>query len=271
MSKKLRIAHCSQLANEQDIQHCRLKSKLTPPRSTALTVLFPVFASYKALRTTDPSQLTPWLMYWVVLSLFGVTESYFDFILRYLPLYAWLRLSLHIYLISGAPYIYTTYIHPWMSQHEQDIEQFISEAHDRARQAGMGYMKQAISWFKVAQDPTPTLQRAAPNRMASLFSTPDGNTIGGTRRTLPGAPNDADHAAGGGSYRVEITGEPSYAVDIVPSSRKGDHNHAAIVGAAGRIVNAIPAVIAARPGIVSTLDLPLVTGKGLFHTDLVSS
>jgi 2,4-diaminopentanoate dehydrogenase len=71
-------------------------------------------------------------------------------------------------------------------------------------------------------------------------------------------------ASGGGSYRVEITGEPSYAVDIVPSSRKGDHNHAAIVGAAGRIVNAIPAVIAAPPGIRTALDLPLVTGKGLY-------
>src|SRR6201987_5823307 len=70
--------------------------------------------------------------------------------------------------------------------------------------------------------------------------------------------------SGGGSYRVEITGEPSYAVDIVPSSRKGDHNHAAIAGAAGRIVNAIPAVIAAPPGIRTTLDLPLVTGKGLY-------
>jgi 2,4-diaminopentanoate dehydrogenase len=77
-------------------------------------------------------------------------------------------------------------------------------------------------------------------------------------------------ASGGGSYRVEITGEPSYAVDIVPSSRKGDHNHAAIVGAAGRIVNAIPAVVAAPPGIRTTLDLPLVTGKGLYApNDLV--
>jgi 2,4-diaminopentanoate dehydrogenase len=71
-------------------------------------------------------------------------------------------------------------------------------------------------------------------------------------------------AAGDGSYRVEITGEPSYAVDIIPSSRKGDHNHAAIAGAAGRIVNAIPAVLAAPPGIRTTLDLPLVTGKGLY-------
>jgi hypothetical protein len=70
----------------------------------------------------------------------------------------------------------------------------------------------------------------------------------------------------GGSYRVEIVGEPSYAVDICPTSRKGDHNHAAIVGAAGRIVNAIPAVVVAPPGIRTTMDLPLVTGSGLFYT-----
>jgi hypothetical protein len=78
-------------------------------------------------------------------------------------------------------------------------------------------------------------------------------------------------AAGGGSYRVEITGEPSYAVDIVPSSRYGDHNQAAISGAAGRIVNAIPAVIAAPPGIRTTLDLPLVTGSGLYAREKIAT
>jgi 2,4-diaminopentanoate dehydrogenase len=78
-------------------------------------------------------------------------------------------------------------------------------------------------------------------------------------------------AAGGGSYRVEITGEPSYAVDIVPSSRYGDHNQAAISGAAGRIVNAIPAVIAAPPGIRTTIDLPFVTGSGLYVRDKISA
>jgi hypothetical protein len=71
-------------------------------------------------------------------------------------------------------------------------------------------------------------------------------------------------AAGGGSYRVEITGEPSYVVDVVPSSEHGDHNHAAIVAACGRIVNAIPDVLAAAPGIRTTLDLPLPTGRGTY-------
>jgi 4-hydroxy-tetrahydrodipicolinate reductase len=68
----------------------------------------------------------------------------------------------------------------------------------------------------------------------------------------------------GGSYRIEVTGEPSYALDLCLSSRNGDHNHAGLVATAARVVNAIPAVIAADPGITTTLDLPLITGKGLY-------
>jgi len=78
-------------------------------------------------------------------------------------------------------------------------------------------------------------------------------------------PDWAQSAQPGGSYRVEITGEPSYVVDICPTSVHGDHNHAAIVAAAGRIVNAIPAVIAAAPGLRTTLDLPLVTSRGVYR------
>jgi len=79
-------------------------------------------------------------------------------------------------------------------------------------------------------------------------------------------PDWAQPAQPGGSYRVEITGEPSYVMDICPTSRNGDHNYAAILAAAGRIVNAIPDVVAATPGIRTTLDLPLVTGKGLYRS-----
>jgi hypothetical protein len=72
----------------------------------------------------------------------------------------------------------------------------------------------------------------------------------------------------GGSYRVEITGEPSYVVDVCPASAKGDHNYAAIASGVGRAVNAIPDVVAAAPGIRTTLDLPLPTARGVFATTL---
>ncbi|WP_292976696.1 diacylglycerol kinase [Mycobacterium sp.] len=68
----------------------------------------------------------------------------------------------------------------------------------------------------------------------------------------------------GGCYRIEITGEPSYAVDVCLGSPNGDHNHAGLVATAMRVVNAIPAVVAAPAGIRTTLDLPLITGRGLY-------
>lgn len=71
----------------------------------------------------------------------------------------------------------------------------------------------------------------------------------------------------GGCYRVEVTGEPSYKMDICLSSPNGDHNHAGLVGTAMRVVNAIPAVVEADSGIRTTLDLPLITGRGLYRAN----
>ncbi|MGA6204832.1 diacylglycerol kinase [Nocardia testacea] len=76
------------------------------------------------------------------------------------------------------------------------------------------------------------------------------------------APEWPRPAQDGGSYRVEITGEPNYALDLCLSSDHGDHNHAGLVATAMRVVNAVPAVVAAAPGIRTTLDLPLITGPG---------
>lgn len=85
-----------------------------------------------------------------------------------------------------------------------------------------------------------------------------------TRLRADLCPDWPQPAQPGGSYRIEITGEPSYTMDVCLSSRRGDHNHAGLVATAMRIVNAIPAVVAAEPGIRTTLDLPLITGRGLY-------
>ncbi|MGN6724187.1 MAG: NAD(P)H-dependent amine dehydrogenase family protein [Marmoricola sp.] len=78
-------------------------------------------------------------------------------------------------------------------------------------------------------------------------------------------------AHGGGGYRVEIVGEPSYLVDVTQSTAFGDHNDASIASGAGRMVNAIPAVVAAEPGIRTLLDLPLNTAKGVFAATLATN
>jgi 2,4-diaminopentanoate dehydrogenase len=69
-------------------------------------------------------------------------------------------------------------------------------------------------------------------------------------------------ASGQGVYRVEIEGSPSMRCEF-EMVEDHDHDLGARMAGASRMVNAIPAVCAAKPGLLSALDLPLITGRGL--------
>jgi 2,4-diaminopentanoate dehydrogenase len=69
-------------------------------------------------------------------------------------------------------------------------------------------------------------------------------------------------ASGRGVYRVEIEGSPTMRCEF-EMAEDHDHDLGARMAGASRMVNAIPAVCAARPGLLSALDLPLITGAGL--------
>ena len=70
---------------------------------------------------------------------------------------------------------------------------------------------------------------------------------------------------GHSGYRVVVTGNPNYTCDVQMMGDDGDHNTAGLVGTAARLVNSIPAVCAAPAGLLSVLDLPLITGVGLMR------
>jgi 2,4-diaminopentanoate dehydrogenase len=69
--------------------------------------------------------------------------------------------------------------------------------------------------------------------------------------------------AGHGCYRVEVSGEPNYTLDLQLLGSDGDHNTAGLKATAMRLVNAIPAVVDGSPGLLTALDLPPITGRGL--------
>ncbi len=69
-------------------------------------------------------------------------------------------------------------------------------------------------------------------------------------------------ASGQGLYRVEIEGSPSMRCEF-EMAEDADHDLGARIAGSSRMVNAIPAVCAAPPGLLSALDLPLITGAGL--------
>ena len=82
-------------------------------------------------------------------------------------------------------------------------------------------------------------------------------------RLRPDLGPDWPQPAGQGCYRVVVTGEPIYTVDMQLMGTDGDHNTAGLKATAMRLVNAVEAVVAAPPGLVTALDLPLITGRGL--------
>ena len=70
------------------------------------------------------------------------------------------------------------------------------------------------------------------------------------------APEWPSPAHGQGVHTVTISGQPNLTVEV-HGTEPGDSGAAGVTGsAANRIVNAIPAVIGAEPGIVHPLDLP---------------
>jgi 4-hydroxy-tetrahydrodipicolinate reductase len=72
-----------------------------------------------------------------------------------------------------------------------------------------------------------------------------------------------DWPKGDGVYRVHVKGVPELRCELAMADEHGDHAVGGVLLTATRLVNAIPAVCEAPPGLLSALDLPLVTGRGL--------
>jgi 4-hydroxy-tetrahydrodipicolinate reductase len=72
---------------------------------------------------------------------------------------------------------------------------------------------------------------------------------------------------GQGLYRVIVEGEPTIQCEISFRGEDGDHNTGGLIVTAAKLLNAVPAVVAAAPGMLSALDLPLVCGKNLVEGD----
>ncbi|KAI4267863.1 MAG: hypothetical protein L6R38_008059 [Xanthoria sp. 2 TBL-2021] len=193
--------------------------------SSVVTILFPIFASYKALRTSDPAQLTPWLMYWVVISCFSLVEYWTFFIVSWVPFYAYLRLFLLSYLVlpqtQGARLIYQSYIHPFLAHHESDIDTLITNAHDRAKAVGLQYLKRAIDFVKqnvlgmqTQHAPPPSQGETYAQNLLSRFNLPS------ARRGLAAPAGDFYGLLSAAIGQVGVAGG-SRAAEVEEMSRSG--------------------------------------------------
>ena len=61
--------------------------------------------------------------------------------------------------------LYQEHVHPFLLHHETEIDEFIGEAHEKLKKAGLSYAKYAVEWVKVhmlgqpPKPPTPPVSR----------------------------------------------------------------------------------------------------------------
>jgi TB2/DP1, HVA22 family len=127
----------------------------------------PAYLSYKALRSHDPAQSHPWLIYFTILSLALLFESWTLFIIGWIPFYPWFRLIFLLYLVlpqtQGAKVLYLNYLEPYIVEHETRIDNFITETHQWLKQMGMGYFNTIIEYIreKILRQESPQQPQAA--------------------------------------------------------------------------------------------------------------
>jgi 4-hydroxy-tetrahydrodipicolinate reductase len=76
---------------------------------------------------------------------------------------------------------------------------------------------------------------------------------------------DAPDWPQGQGYRIHVDGEPSLKMELELSSHVGDHNHAGCLATAMHVINAIPHVVEADPGVLMFLDLPVYSARHLLR------
>ena len=75
------------------------------------------------------------------------------------------------------------------------------------------------------------------------------------------APHWPQCRGGDNCYRVLLAGRPKLTCELDMEDEHGGDG--GLIACSMRVVNAIPAVCAAEPGLLSTLDLPLVFGRNV--------
>lgn len=81
-------------------------------------LLYPLYASVRAIESPSPLDDQQWLTYWIIYSFITLFELSFNKILPWLPFWAYIKLGLCGWLVlpvfNGAAYIYDTFLRKYV-------------------------------------------------------------------------------------------------------------------------------------------------------------
>ncbi|XP_042380348.1 HVA22-like protein f [Zingiber officinale] len=87
----------------------------------AVLLIYPLYASMRAIESPSPVDDQQWLTYWVLYSLITLSELSFWRVLQWFPLWPYMKLVFDFWLVlpafNGAAYIYEKYVRSYVKQY----------------------------------------------------------------------------------------------------------------------------------------------------------
>ncbi|CAM6094250.1 unnamed protein product [Calypogeia fissa] len=113
-----------------------------------LGYLYPAYECFKCVEKKRPDQdhIRFWCQYWMIIAVVTVAERLGDALISWIPLYSEAKLAFIIYLwypkTKGTTYIYSTFVRPFVAQHEEEIDQNLKDMKSKAGDYALFY------WYK---------------------------------------------------------------------------------------------------------------------------
>ncbi|CAL5357017.1 unnamed protein product [Camellia sinensis] len=99
---------------------------------------YPAFECFKTVEKNrvEIEELRFWCQYWIIVAVLTVFERIGDIFISWLPMYGEMKLAMFIYLwypkTKGTSYFYETFLRPYISKHETEIDRKLQELRARA-------------------------------------------------------------------------------------------------------------------------------------------
>ncbi|XP_029059797.1 receptor expression-enhancing protein 4 isoform X1 [Monodon monoceros] len=144
-------------------------------------MLYPTYASYKAVKTKNIREYVRWMMYWIVFALFMAVETFTDIFISWFPFYYEIKMAFVLWLLSpytkGASLLYRKFVHPSLSRHEKEIDTYIVQAKERSYETVLSFGKRGLNIAASAAVQAATKSQGALAGRLRSFSMQDLRTI----------------------------------------------------------------------------------------------
>uniref|UniRef100_A0A8D0H5F7 Receptor expression-enhancing protein n=1 Tax=Sphenodon punctatus TaxID=8508 RepID=A0A8D0H5F7_SPHPU len=144
-------------------------------------MLYPAYASYKAVKTKNIREYVRWMMYWIVFALFMSTETLADMFISWFPFYYEIKMAFVVWLLSpytrGASLLYRKFVHPTLSRREKEIDTFILQTKERGYETLVKFGKKSLNIAATAAVQAATKSQGALAGRLRSFSMQDLRSI----------------------------------------------------------------------------------------------